>query len=76
MNVSTVRRCEHCAAILPPMAHCDGEALPKEGLAQIAMEPAEFVGDDGRKQRLVIPRACLARYRGDDGRVRLPVLTA
>jgi len=74
--ISTVRRCEHCAAILPPDAHCDGEALPEEALAQIAMEPAEFVGDDGRKQRCVIPRVCLERYRAADGRVRFPVLTS
>lgn len=74
--IATVRICQHCGATLPPMALCDGEALPEEALAQIVMERAEFVGDDGRKQRLVIPRACLERYRDTDGRVRFPEIVA
>lgn len=76
MSISTVRRCEHCTAILPPMARCDGEALPKESLAQIVLETVEFAGDDGRKHRGRMPRVCLERYRGDDGRVHLPAITA
>lgn len=74
--ISTVRRCQRCAAILPAMAFCDGAGLPEEPLAQIEMAPVEFTLPNGVKQRGVIPTVCLQRYRGEDGRVRFPEITS
>lgn len=76
MSVSTVRCCEHCGAFLPPMARCDGEALPKEALAQIALENVEWINDDGDKATGRIPSVCVERYRDTDGRVRFPEVVA
>lgn len=68
-DVGAIRRCAFCAALLPPTAYCDGEALPDEALAQLVMVKCEFT-HGGRKRHCVLPRLCLERYRGADGVVR------
>lgn len=71
MSVVTVLICQHCGATLPPDAQpCDGSALePGEAYA---VEQIEWRSDDGEPVSSRLPKRCVERWRGDDGKVRWP----